>query len=494
MGAIVINNIHPRTFACPAGFSSIALKVAAVLMILTSSLALGAVQRATFGPCRISAAEAVGLGGDLSTDVRAADNYAAMIARMLKAGEFSKLDCLADHARVHKERFPGGMWKLKQLYSGIDEPVPAPVHPTQPDWNALFHNLHLWVSARPRSTTARVALGWAYINYARDARGTGTIDTVSQSGWKLFGGRIAKARQILEEASTLPQKCPEWYVAMLIVAGDEDWEADKKLALFEEAFKFEPGYYYYARVRANRLLPKWGGRPGDTEKFTEAMADRIGGDQGDILYFQVASANYIICGCEDDPHLSWERIQRGFSASEKQYGVSMLNLNRLAFLASKYGTTDPAVAEKILERIGDQWDAGTWETKEDFEYANKQAANNAPILAKLKAIETAADANTQTPEGLRLQASFEKQLRELTRQCEVGNSDVGKFKTLIDVGEKGTVDDIRVYWHSAASHCVYEKLVALKHDNTISFPPPPHTPFWVRFDLDWGDAAPIAAK
>jgi hypothetical protein len=70
-------------------------------------------------------------------------------------------------------------------------------------------------NARPQSVTARVALARAYLNYAYDARGEGNAGTVSDSGWKLFAERTAEGKRILDEASALPTKCPEWYIAML---------------------------------------------------------------------------------------------------------------------------------------------------------------------------------------------------------------------------------------------------------------------------------------
>jgi len=114
------------------------------------------------------------------------------------------------------------------------------------------------------------------------------------------------------------------------------------------------------------LLPKWSGDAGDTEKFVQEIADRIGGDKGDILYFQVAAADYVICGCDGNPELSWDRIKRGFEASEKRYGVSMPNSNRIAYLATYFGERDLIYAGKILTRIGDQWDAETWGRQEEF--------------------------------------------------------------------------------------------------------------------------------
>jgi hypothetical protein len=441
--------------------------------------------------CKISEEDAPGLNSDLSADVHAGRAYTDTIARMLKQEKLEELDCLADRSRSSQERFSGGTWKIHELYKALYEPVQYPLRPTDDDWDVLLQQLQRWVTARPKSVTARIALASAYIGYAADARGNGSPNTVSESGWKLFRERTAEARRILDEASALPTKCPEWYVAMLLVAENQGWGAPEKRALFDQATRFEPGYYYYARVRASRLLTKWGGQPGDTEKFTQELADRIGGDHGNILYFQVASADSVMCACEDDPHLSLARIERGFEASEKQYGVSMLNLNRIAFLTARTRPDDEIFADKALTRIGEQWDEETWTREEDF----VMAKNAAGFLGKRAAIEQAADANMKTPEGLRYKASFEKPYKELVQQCvRPGDQDVGKFKALTSVGASGTVEDIRIYWNSPASMCVYEKLRALQQEKATPFPPPPQAPYWVRLDLDWADFAPIASR
>jgi hypothetical protein len=131
--------------------------------------------------CNISEEDAVGMNGDLSADIHAARDYTATIARMLTEEKFEELDCLAVHSRSTKERFPGGMWKLHELYKGVSNPVQYPVHATQEDWEALLQRLEAWVTARPKSVTARVALALAYIGYAGDARGDGSANTVSES-------------------------------------------------------------------------------------------------------------------------------------------------------------------------------------------------------------------------------------------------------------------------------------------------------------------------
>jgi hypothetical protein len=443
--------------------------------------------------------DAAGLNGDLSADIHALHDFTDAAARLLKEEKFEELDCLADHARSGKERLPGGLWKVHLLYLGLRQPVPYPVHATQEDWTDLLQRLQRWAGARPESITARVALALAHLEYASDARGSGYASTVSQSGWKLFEERTAEAKRILTEASKLATKCPEWYVAMQMVSQNQSWPVTEARALFEEANKFEPEYYTYARDLASYLLPKWSGEPGDAEKFVQEIADRIGGDKGDILYFQVAAADYVICGCKDNPQLSWDRIKRGFEASEKHYGVSMVNLNRIAYLASYFGERDPVYAVKVFKRIGDQWDAESWRSHEDFEQIKQWVSLVAPAAAKVREIEETAEANEKMPEGARYKAVFEKKYRELVQECVRSDGEsvtewAGKFKTLTNLGAKGTVEDLRIQSMGPVVSCLGKKLYSFKQENATPFPPPPQAPYWIELRLDWADFAPVPAK
>lgn len=444
--------------------------------------------------CHVSDEDSAGLNGDPSTDVSAERNYAATVSRMLREEKFEAVDCLADRARSNKERFSGGTWKLHELYKGLYEPVQYPVtQPTDDDWDDLLKRLQHWMTVRPKSVTARIALASAYIGYAKDARGEGDANTVSEGGWKLFRERTAAAERILKEAGTLHAKCPEWYIPMQEVAGNQNWDIGKKRKLFEKALKFDPDYYYSIAMFASNLLPKQGGKVGDTEKFLQQAADRIGGDRGDIFYFQVAIMPHLLCNCDQDPHLSWERIERGFAASEMQSGISLLNLNRMAFLAAHYGRLDPVFAENAFSRIGEQWDNETWEREEDFESPKQWAVRWAPILAKERTFEAEAEANMRTPEGSCYRVYVEKELRELAQQCVLTQGPTaGMLETLTSVGAKGTVQDVTVY--GPRGECVYQKLLSLQGNGARLFPPPPQAPYWVKLNLDWADFPPVPVK
>ncbi|MGB8580681.1 MAG: DUF4034 domain-containing protein [Candidatus Sulfotelmatobacter sp.] len=479
--------------------SSARLKLwcAVVLLASTSAFAITTDQKANPGLCGLSDDDAAGLSRDLGTDVYAVRVYKDTISGMLHERNFEQLDCVADHARSNQERFPGGMWKLHELYKGLSEPV-AQQHATEEDWKRLLELLQSWIAEQPKSITARVALASAWINYAWDARGRGYSDKVSESGWTLFTQRTEEAQRVLKDASeTLPAKCPEWYVVMQNVAQNEDWNGAEMRSLFDEAYKFEPGYYYYARALAYLLLPKWGGAPGDTEKFVQEIADHIGREQGDIFYFQVASSNDLICGCQDQPEFSWERIKRGYEASQKQYGLSMLNLNRMAYLAVHYGETDPIFADQAFTRIGDQWDEEVWKSERDFRATQSWATQMVPITIANRAKEAAAQDNLQTPEGARYQLAFEKAYRGLLNECvRTDGANVsewkGKFETMIMVGGNGFVEDGGIHSVGPIVMCMYQKMRPSHEQRSPLFPPPPKPSYWVRVDLDWSEFAPVA--
>ena len=473
--------------------TSLTVAVIAVLLLVTlTTYVFAGDQKSNLSRCDLTEDEVAGLNSDPGTNLRGIENYASAVRSMLAKKEFDKLDCVADVIRSGKERFPGGSWKIHIFYLGLASPAQYPLHATGEDWETLINQLRDWVSARPESVTSHVALGSAYLQYAWQARGSGYANSVSDSGWKLFHDRTADGKRILEEASTLPTKCPEWYLAMQTVAQNESWSADQARALFEKAFRFEPGYYYYAQMFANYLLPKWSGDKGDTERFAGEIANRVGGDQGNFLYFRMA--RYMLCECDDDnPELSWPRIAKGYEAMDKLYGASMEDLNWIASFAAQKG--DAIVANNAMARIGDQWDPKRWKNKAEFDSWNKWAAGYAAVLAKRIEQETMAAANSQTPEGRRYKASFESTYKNIVRECtKTESSNSERFETLTCIGEHGTVEDIKIYWTSPAAVCVYQKLRDFQVSKVTPFSPPPKTPYWIRLDFDGSEFSAAAGQ
>ena len=293
--------------------------------------------------------------------------YEKEIQLLLARDAFTELDAAADSARVSKDRVEGGTWKLFLFYGAAANPISGG-RATSAEWNQHVAKLQNWITARPRSITARVALAETYINLAWKARGGGFADTVNAVAGQQFETLIQLAQKTLVDAADLPAKCPQWYFDMMEIARDQGWSKPQMRALFERAIAFEPAYYHYYRAYATNLLPKWNGEPGEVEAFADESYRRIGGRQGAFVYFEIASVLYCTCSSPPvKPSLSWPTIQEGFAEMEDRYGATTLKLNRFAVLAYLY--LDRDIARRTLERVKDQWDPSVWRSKDSFNSA-----------------------------------------------------------------------------------------------------------------------------
>jgi len=454
--------------------------VAALLVALFHGARASAADRkdqAAAPPCAFSDADF-----DTTTDVQALDEYRDAIAGLLKQEKFAELDCLADAARAGKTRFPGGAWKLRNIYIGLDSPKPG--HPTQEDWLRHMELVQLWGQRKPNSVTAMIALSESYASYGWDARGDGYSNSVSESGWKLFGERMAKAKSILDENSALASKCPDWYIAMQKVAEGQSWDLRQVTALFQQAVKFEPDYSYYYRIYANYLLPKWSGEEGDAARFAEDTADRVGGEAGDILYFQIAEG--ILCGCQEPEfdHFSWPRLQKGFAALEKKYGVSMSLVNSFALMASK--SSDWVAADAAFKRIGDNWSEEKWITEAWFKQNKDTAAQAAPMQIEARTTRKEAQDNMQTQEGQAYRKDVEQKLTVFEDSClKESNGDQHKVEFFLRVGKDGSAENAQTQTRpDAFAVCLMRTLYLSFTRKETPFTAPPRAAYWVVLELD----------
>lgn len=416
-----------------------------------------------------------------ATDIHAVEEYQIAIAQLLKQEKFAQLDCISNRLRSTKARFSGGAWKLRNFYIGLDTPRPG--HPTQEDWRRHLALMERWTQLRPHSTTAQIALAESYVSYGWDARGTGYTDDVSNSGWKIFGQRVEKARQILTAAPALKTKCPDWYIAMQQVAQGQSWDLPRATALLQEAIAFEPGYQYYHRTYAYLLLPKWGGEDGDAARFAEKAANQVGGDDGDILYFLIASG--VVCGCQEPEfnYFSWPRLQKGYAATEKKYGPDLLNSNNLGMMAVKAG--DWVVAAPAFEKIGDQWAKDVWLTETWFKSNQAMAKSTSAAQARSRAIQQEADANGRSPEGIAYRKDFDYRMSAIEQPClEKRREDPSEFDFLVSVGQDGGVEDAWGTHPTPVMQCLMKAMYDGHIKNEKPFPAPPKAPFWVSVHVD----------
>ncbi|MBZ5490474.1 MAG: DUF4034 domain-containing protein [Acidobacteriia bacterium] len=419
------------------------------------------------------------LNPNVATDIHGIEKYEAAIRQLFQQEKFAEIDRIASEARTTKARFAGGYWKVHTIYLALEEPG-TKTKAGEAEWTQHLARLEKWKEQFPNSITARIVLAEAYNSYGWKARGTGYANQVTDEGWQLLAERVHKGQTILEEAEGLPEKCPEWYAAMIEIARSEDWEQDQLQALFRKAVAFEPEYYYYYRMLADSLLPKWGGEEGDAARFAAAVADGIGGKKGDLIYFEIATTLVCACGNVHEQGLkglSWPRIKAGYSALQELYGTSISHINEMALIAFRASDFDYATI--AFNEIGDNWDKAVWHTLDSFYDSRYQAA-----IPHIQNSLAAATENVKTPEGqlfsYALGAEMDRRYHQPFLDCVKASPGYTQpwIGLLVELTKEGAVRDVLFAGADAPSACIRPLL------EKAILPTPPKADYWVMVQMD----------
>ncbi|HSK43677.1 MAG TPA: hypothetical protein VLA83_07305 [Candidatus Binatia bacterium] len=402
--------------------------------------------------------------------------FETRVQTQMEQENFLVLDSVAAAERSGRTRFPGGGWRLYAFYSAVESPKGKPPL-TEAEWADTLDRLKRWAAQRPESATARVALGYAYLNYAWQARGYGNAASVTPEGRRLMQERLKLAETELQRAEG---KCPEWYYVMLQIGRLKGWEAEDLTAFLQRATTYEPEFYYSYQEVARGLMPKWRGKEGDVEKFAEESATKVGGKAGDILYWQITQSmmsdrdlgNMV-------QHLSWSRAMMGYQALVAQYGLTSAGQNQLAQMAARFG--DYMVTDETMTQIGDHWDPGTWGTKEYFQKVKTWARDSAVPFRKIMDAYKAVAANVATLEGQKYDSviaqEFSSRYLRAVKDCSAAASGPAPTLLILQMSKTGSVQQMLVVPETASDTCLRPKLAK------AAFTPPPKPEYWVRVSL-----------
>jgi len=279
----------------------------------------------------------------------------------LRHHQFEDLDKFADDARASRSRFPGGGWKLFNIYDVTNEPA-AGADVTEEEWQAHLKLFEEWIANNPDSATARAGYADTWVRYAWHARGPKPARELSSTQKKLFAERLKRAKEVVVDSMSHGLRCPQFYSVLLSVGQGEGWNRSQYDEVFEAAVAYEPLYRSFYHKKGSYLLPRWYGRDGDWEAFAEESADRLGADAGaDLFYFiytDMASSYY---GERDIPGLVrpvWNRLKEGFDAKERLHGATPDEQARFGHYAYLVG--DRPVVQNVLKKLGNQWNQGVW--------------------------------------------------------------------------------------------------------------------------------------
>ncbi|MBK8464632.1 MAG: hypothetical protein IPL32_02270 [Chloracidobacterium sp.] len=319
-------------------------------------------------------------------DSASLDELAIYSENLLKKGRFDELTTKIDQARVTQDRLPGGYWKLYALYEGISVPN-YEKNATPSEWEEHISRLTDWKAQMPNSVASRIALAGTLVNYGWFARGGDFVDKISDESMQAFHARAKMAEKELREAKELKIKCPRWYETMLSVGLALGWRKAKYDEVLEEGFHLAPTYYHLPRQKMNYLLPQWMGEPGDIAKFVNAVSERIGGDEGSIMYYELSATLWPEYSNQiwEKTGLDRRRAKEGYDTLKRIYGVDRYRKNlcmAMSLSLMSGGTPDPNYLEEAVNAVGEDWDDRVWGTRERFEERRKMMRTTIDMMKK----------------------------------------------------------------------------------------------------------------
>jgi hypothetical protein len=280
----------------------------------------------------------------------------------LENGEYAKLDTLAASLRQSKAAFDSGRWKLAEFYAQLSS---VPKGSAESDYLKRIKHLQKWSIQKPSSLAADVALSLAYRDYAWLARGNGYADTITEEGGRLFVERIKMGRNILLSCKERRKECPGWWNALQMFLLAEGCSRQNYDAMLKEALAQEPTYLSFHNSAVYHLLPRWYGKEGDWENYASSVADKVGGEAGDVLYAQIIWRMELLRvhgNIFKESKASWPRTQKGFEAMRRKNPESLSILSEYCNLAG-FGS-GRILARQLFSGISNRVDLSVWDAKE----------------------------------------------------------------------------------------------------------------------------------
>lgn len=299
-------------------------------------------------------------------DNKESETFTDEVYGLIRNQDFAGLDTMAADLRTSKARFEkGGGWKIHSLYSLSASPNGN----ADADWLARIDFLKSW-KATTQSIAARASLADAYISYAWEARGQGAAAEVSPNAWPVFNERMKMAAAEIEEANMLEERCYGFFEVLLRLGRGGGMDRSQFEKAFQKSIDYDPTYRYFYTEKAQYLLPRWHGRPGELADFAESLVETQGEAEGLKLYY------LIVATLRDYKHdndlfketgLSWKKTKKGFVQYEKDHGITRFRLNEFAALA--WTAKDPQAACNTHRRLTgkDDFEASIWKSREAFE-------------------------------------------------------------------------------------------------------------------------------
>jgi hypothetical protein len=207
---------------------------------------------------------------------------------------------------------------------------------------AAFAN---WRKQRPDSVAGTLAEVWRLILEAWAARGSGFASEVTPEGWEKFHFHLAQARELLLPLTEKKDIPLEAYSFLFEIAKGENWPEEQVTPFVDQLLARQPEYFDAHVERVEMLMPRWGGEVPDSEAYARRVADKVGGERGDMLYARLASGlqcYYKGSTIFEETQFDPERVYRGLALLGEQIPPDWAAANVGLFFAAAQKDHDRA--------------------------------------------------------------------------------------------------------------------------------------------------------
>ena len=269
-----------------------------------------------------------------TTQARIAD-IRALVQPAFVEKRYGAIDALAAGMTRDRTRLADGRWELPFVTTAFAWDLKP--H-DDAAWEKRIAQVDDWIARAPKDPTPWLVKGQMLIFYASDARGGGWSNTVSEPAWQKYHARLAAARHVLESSAAVSRASPEWFAEMQYIALGEGWAQPAYTALFDEAVRREPTYYFYYFNAGEYFLPRWHGSDAELRRFVDDAVRRTQASEGQTLYARVWWS--LLWAVHDKTfapgRAEWPRMRQGFEDILRVYPDNW-NANAFAFYACMAG-------------------------------------------------------------------------------------------------------------------------------------------------------------
>lgn len=264
--------------------------------------------------------------------------------------QFEALEKIIDLARIDKQRYASGEWKLDVFYKSLSQPY-RKIHVDRMLQNVAV--LEQWRGQFPDSITPVILLLEAHKNIAWQYRGTTFSGGVAESGWKKFKEHLTIALDLITAAESDKKfNDPYFYQSTIAVYKGLDLLDQKIAGIVKNTNAYDAEYFTnYARL-APFLMPRWGGYPGGVEAF--AKWSSLQSDSNEA-YARVANniRQYAGHSSYKKFDFDWEKIKAGYDLILRKYPTAFYQLHSYAWMACYY--EDLKLAKELTDKIEYSW-------------------------------------------------------------------------------------------------------------------------------------------